>query len=211
MAGPIDVVICLHKAFRSDMSEIDDAAYEAASGNGDLSLVVARLRFFSEMLRLHGEAEDEFMNPALDKVAPDVARAYFLDHRELETMIEGLAQIAAASNPLDTTRATVALSTHLRIHLDKEEEHLFPILVERTSPDEQAAIVRKMAQRIPQPLVPSLIRWWFPLLTTDDREFMARAYMNLMPEQVFAGIKPVLQEAVAEDWAELTRRIPELA
>ncbi len=103
MAGPIDVVICLHKAFRRDISGIDDAAYEAASGDGDLSLVVARLRFFSEMLRVHGEAEDEFMNPALDKVAPDVAKAYFLDHRELERMLEGLAQIAASTNPLNAT------------------------------------------------------------------------------------------------------------
>ena len=34
--------------------------------------------------------------------------------------------------------------------------------------------------------------------------------MALMPEQVFAGVKPLIRAAIAEDWSELTRRIPEL-
>ena len=34
--------------------------------------------------------------------------------------------------------------------------------------------------------------------------------MSLMPEQVFAGIKLLIRDVITDDWAELTRRIPEL-
>jgi hypothetical protein len=39
---------------------------------------------------------------------------------------------------------------------------------------------------------------------------VTRGWMTLMPSQVFAGLKPLIRETVAEDWAELTRRVPEL-
>ena len=34
--------------------------------------------------------------------------------------------------------------------------------------------------------------------------------MGLMPEQVFTGIRPLIRDAITDDWAELTQRIPEL-
>ena len=66
------------------------------------------------------------MFPAIDKVAPLVAKAYSLDHREFDTMTEGLAKIEAASDTLIAARATAALTAVLRIHLDKEDVHLYP-------------------------------------------------------------------------------------
>jgi len=35
--------------------------------------------------------------------------------------------------------------------------------------------------------------------------------MTLMPEPVFAGVKSLIRDTLADDWAELTRRIPKLA
>jgi len=32
--------------------------------------------------------------------------------------------------------------------------------------------------------------------------------MKLMPPQVFAGLKPLMRKTMAEDWTELTKRIP---
>ena len=43
-----------------------------------------------------------------------------------------------------------------------------------------------------------------------DRENMTRVWQMLMPPEVFAGVKQLIQKAVGDDWAELTRRIPEL-
>ncbi len=89
------------------------------------------------------------MFPAMDKVAPLVAQGYLHDHNEFDMMTEGLAKITAASDALVAARETAALTAVLRIHLDKEDEYLYPILRERTSLEEQSAIVGGMAAGVP--------------------------------------------------------------
>ena len=211
MVTPLDVIPSFHQALRNDIKLIDDAAYKAAAGDGNLAPAVERLRFFSEILKWHSDGEDELVFPAMDKVAPLVAQAYLHDHHEFDTMTEGLAKIAAASDALVAARETAALTAVLRIHLDKEDEHLYPILRERTSLEEQSAIVGGMAAHVPPERNPEFIRWFFPLLGHDDREMWARVVMGLMPKQVFAGVKLLIRDTITDDWAELTRRIPELA
>ena len=123
MVTPLDAILSVHRAFRNDMRAIDDAAYRAAAGDGNLSPAVERLRFFSEVLKWHADGEEELVFPAMERVAPLVAKAYFLDHREFDTMTEGLAKIKAASDALIAARATAELTAVLRIHLDKEDVH----------------------------------------------------------------------------------------
>ena len=184
MVTPLDVIPSFHQALGNAMQEIDDAAYKAAAGDGNLAPAVERLRFFSEILKWHAEGEDELVFPAMDRLAPLVAQAYLHDHHEFDTMTEGLAKITAASNALVAARETAALTAVLRIHLDKEDEHLYPILRERTSLEEQAAIVGGMAAHVPPERNPEFIRWFFPLLGHDDREMWTRVVMGLMAEQV---------------------------
>ena len=143
-------------------------------------------------------------------MAPLVAKAYLLDHYELDTMVAGLEAMRTAPDPLTAARATAVLNAHLRIHLNKEDAHLYPILRERMREDEQMSIVGVMARGVPPDRTPTLVRWLFPLLGHDDRAVLTRGWMTLMPPQVFAGLKPLIRETVAEDWAELTRRVPEL-
>ena len=210
MVTPLDVIPSFHQALRNDMRAIDEAAYKAATGDGNLSHAVERLRFFSEVLKWHADGEDELVFPAMDRVAPLVAQAYLHDHHELDTMTEGLAKITAASDALVAARETAALTAVLRIHLDKEDVYLYPTLRERTSEEEQGAIVGGMAQHVPPGRNPEFIRWLFNLLGHDDREMWTRVVMGLMPEQVFADVKTLIRDTITDDWAELARRIPQL-
>jgi len=52
--------------------------------------------------------------------------------------------------------------------------------------------------------------WLFGSSGHDDREMWTRVVMGLAPEEVFAGVESLIRGAIADDWAELTRRIPEL-
>ena len=113
MVTPLDVIPSFHQGLRNAMREIDDAAYKAAAGDGNLAPAVERLRFFSEVLKWHADGEDELVFPAMDKVAPLVAQAYLHDHREFDTMTEGLAKIEAASDTLVAARETAALTAVL--------------------------------------------------------------------------------------------------
>ena len=211
MVTPLDVIPSFHQALRNDMKLIDDAAYKAAAEDGNLAPVVERLRFFSEILMWHAAGEDELVFPAMDKVAPLVAQGYLHDHNEFDMMTEGLARMAAASDPLVVARETAAMTAVLRIHLDKEDQQLYPILRERTSLEEQSAIIGGMAAHVPPERNPEFIHWFFPLLGHDDREMWTRVVMGLMPEEVFAHVKHLIRETITDDWAELTRRIPELS
>jgi iron-sulfur cluster repair protein YtfE (RIC family) len=210
MSGPIDIVLCLHNAFRRDALEIDEAAFKVAHSGGDAARILDRLRTTGEVLDYHARGEEEAVFPVIDSVAPLVAEAYILDHRELDTMVAGFEVMRAAPDALAVARATAVLNAHLRIHLNKEDAHLYRILRERTTEEEQKSIVGLMARKIPPDRTPTLVRWLFPLLGNDDRAVVTRGWMTLMPPQVFAGLKPIIRETLAGEWTELTRRIPEL-
>jgi hypothetical protein len=210
MTVPLDAIRGFHNAFRKDMAAMDASAYEAARGRGGLSLVSDRYFLFNEILVWHADGEEEFVFPELERVAPLMAEAYERDHRGLDSLFDSLRKAVAESDPLTTTRATAAFNFHLRIHLDKEEAHLYRIFNERVSLPDQGAIIGKMAQKVPQNRFPEVVRWIYPLMGAMDRENMTRIWRQALPEPAFAGAVKLIQAAIGNDWAELTRRIPEL-
>ena len=210
MAVPLDAIRAIHNAFRKDLAAIDASANEAARGRGGVGLVTKRYAFFNEVLVWHADGEEENVFPALESVAPLVAEAYERDHRGLDALFKSLHKAVTESDPLATARATAAFNFHLDIHLDKEEAHLYRIFNERVSLPSQGAIIGKMAQKIPQNRFPETIGWLFPLLGHNDRENMTRIWRQALPAPAFAGALKLIQAAIGNDWAEVTRRIPEL-
>ena len=210
LSGPIDIVRSFHNAFRRDVSQIDASAFKLARNGGDLTSVFNQLRTVAEILDYHAQGEEAAVFPAVDKLTPLVARAYFLDHRELDTMLDVLESMRKTPDPLITARATAVLESHLRIHLDKEDVHLYPILRERASEKEQVSIVGLMSSKVPPEKFPAMVQWLLPLLDFDDRVVITEGWMKLMPPQVFAKLKPLMQKIMADDWVALTQRVPNL-
>jgi iron-sulfur cluster repair protein YtfE (RIC family) len=207
---PLDIVRALHNAFRRDVFQIDDAAFKIARVGGGLTLVFDRLHVMGEVLDYHARGEEAAVFPAVDNVAPLVAKAYLMDHRELDIMVSGLEDMRKTPDPLAAARATAVLNSHLRIHLDKEDAHLYAILRERTTESEQASIAGLMSKKVPPDRFPTLIQWLFPLLGFEDQLVVTRGWMTLMPPQVFAGVKPLIKQSIAENWVKLAQLIPEL-
>lgn len=210
MSGPFDVVRSIHNAFRRDISQIDDSVFKIARIGGDLTPVSDRLHTLGEILDYHARGEEAAVFPAIDKAAPLVSEAYLMDHRELDKMVSGLEAMRKTPDPLAIARSTAVLASHLRIHLYKEDAYLYSILRERTTESEQASIAGLMSKKVPPERFPTLVQWLFPLLDLDDRVVVTKGWMTLMPPQVFDGLKPLIKKAVADNWVELTRRIPEL-
>jgi hypothetical protein len=211
MTGPIDAITAIHNAFRKDMEGIDAAALGAARGQQGLEATLERYRFFNEVLVLHADGEELAVFPALETVAPLVSEPYEKDHRGLDAAFEALNEAVSAGDALATARATAAFKFHLDIHLAKEDTHLYRIFRERIPVPDQGKAVGVMAAQIPPERQPDLIAWMFPLIGNDDRENMLRIQQMVLPPEVFAGVKQLVQKAVGDDWAELTRRIPDLA
>jgi iron-sulfur cluster repair protein YtfE (RIC family) len=194
------------------MAEIDSQVLDIARSDGNLTPVLDRLHVMDEILDYHARGEEAAVFPAVDNVAPLVARAYLMDHRELDKMVETLEgmRLQKSPDPLLASRATAILNSHLRIHLDKEDAHLYPILREKTTVTQQVAIGGIMSSKIPPDRFPAAITWLFPLLNLNDRVTITRGWMMFMPPQVFAGVKPIIKNAVAEGWDAIVQRIPEL-
>ena len=204
---PIDIVRPLHNAFRREVSQIDSSVLLAVRDGTTLSPLFDRLSLLGEILDYHARGEEIAVFPAVDKLAPLVAQAYFLDHRELDKMVAALEAIHKAPESLVTARATAVLNSHLHIHLNKEDAHLYPILRERTTDEEQASIGKTMSSKVPPERFPALIQWLFPLLEIEDQATVTRGWMSLMPPQVFAIAKPLIKKNVGQNWTELTKRI----
>ena len=210
MAEPLDSVKAIHNAFRRDMAGIDAAALDSARGRPGLAPAVERFRFFNEVLAWHARGEELAIFPAVEAVAPSVAEAYERDHRGLDAAFDALHAAVSARDGLETARATAAFKFHLDIHLDKEDAHLYRIMRERVPMPDQGKAVGVMASTVPQERFPEVVAWMFPLMGQDDRENMTRIWQMVMPPPLFARVKQLIQAAIGDDWAELTRRIPTL-
>jgi Hemerythrin HHE cation binding domain len=211
MSGPIDAVVAIHNAFRRDIAIIDSAALAAAQGQPGLEATVERFRFFNEVLVWHAHGEELAMFPALEGVAPLIAEAYEKDHRGLDAAFDTLSKSVSPRDPLGTARATAAFKFFLDIHLDKEDGHLYRIIKERVPVPDQGQAVGIMAGEVPQDRFPELVDWMYPLLGDDDRENMTRIWQMVMPADAFAGAVQLVHHAIGDDFAELSRRIPDLA
>ena len=209
--GPIDAVVAIHNAFRRDIAIIDSAALDSARGRPGLAATVERFRFFNEVLEWHAHGEELAIFPALEAVAPSVAEAYVKDHRALDAAFDALNKAVSVRDPLETARATKAFKYFLDVHLDKEDGHLYRIIKERVPVPDQGQAVGVMAGEVPQDRFPELVAWMYPLLGDDDRENMTRIWQMVMPADAFAGAVQLVHQAIGDDYAELHRRIPDLA
>jgi len=211
MPGPIDAVMAIHNAFRRDMSLVDAAALDAARGKPGLEATVERFRFFNEVLDWHAHGEEIAIFPALEAVAPSVAEAYEKDHRALDAAFATLSDAVSARDALQTARATAAFKFHLDVHLHKEDTHVYRLIKERVAVPDQGRAVSVMASEVPADRFPEFVAWLYPLMGDDDRENMTRIWQVVMPPEAFAGATALVEQAIGDDWAELARRIPELA
>ncbi len=210
MAEPVDAIRAFHNAFRNDMERIDEAALNSAQGTEGLAETIERFRFFNEILVWHAHGEELAVFPAVEQVAPLVAEAYLIDHHGLDQAFDELSSSYAAHDPLKTARATAAFRFHLKMHLNKEDSHLYRIFRERIPLPEQGRALGIMAGAVPQERFPEVVAWLYPLIGHDDREKMTRIWQMVMPAPVFAGVKDLIRQAIGNDWAELARRIPTL-
>jgi hypothetical protein len=210
MTGPIDAIMAIHNAFRKDMERIDAAALGAARGTPGTGGELDRFRFLNEVLVVHAHGEEIAVFPALEAVAPLVAEAYVKDHHGLDAAYDALNEAVSAGDALATARASAAFKFHLDIHLYKEDTHLYRIFQERVSMPDQGKAVGIMAAEMPPERQPEFVSWLFPLIGDDDRENMMRIQQMVLPPEAFAGVAQLVRRAIGDDWAELTRRIPEL-
>jgi hypothetical protein len=207
---PLDAIRAIHNAFRSDMAAMDKAANAAAHNSGNLDLVLKRYNFFNEVLIWHALAEEKFIFPATEQVAPLVSQPYEQDHRGLDSLYERLGNAVNSNDLIEVARATAAFKFHLDIHLLKEDSHLYRIYDEKVPLPQQAATIGNMAREVPQQRYGEFVTWLVTFTGFDDRENMTRIWQRNLPPPAFAAISGLIRAASGDDWTKLVERVPEL-
>jgi len=210
MAVPLDAIRAIHNGFRNDMAGMDNSADAAAHAHGGLDSISKGYGFLNEVLAWHADGEEEFVFPRMEEIAPLISKPYEQDHRGLDSLFDWLDKAVGIRDSIEIARATAAFNFHLRIHLDKEEAHLYRLFDERISLPEQGIIIGKMAQKVPQERFPEVVAWLYPLIAADDRENMTKIWQQALPKPAFARATQLIKIAVGDGWAEMVRRIPEL-
>jgi len=210
MSGPIDAVQCLHNAFRRDMLQIDEAAYEIARREGDLPKLLNRFQVMGEILDYHAKGEEVTAFPAINGISPQFADTYIMDHRELDRLVIGLKVLSGDPDELAAARETAAMNQHLRLHLDKEDRFLYPLLRTRLTDQEQGAMVGRMSGGVPPEKAPMLVNWLYPLLNPGERVVMTGVWKALMPPEVFEKHKSLIRQTIGGEWDDLVKRLPGL-
>jgi hypothetical protein len=192
------------------MLQIDEEAYMLARNEGDISQILNRFHIMGEILEYHAKGEEEAAFPAVNSFAPLLTPTYILDHRELDRLTAGLELLRRSPDDLTAARETAAMNQHLRLHLNKEDKFLYPLLRDNLPAPSQAAMVGRMSGSVPPEKFPMLVQWLFPLLDLEERAVMTGVLKALMPPEVFEKQKSLIRKTVAGEWDDLVRRLPGL-
>ena len=145
-----------HQDLRPRVADLDTIADRLDDWNAgtpdDLRTIVEFLR---DHLVPHARAEEAELYPMVEQVmrAPGATSTMVADHVEIVRRIDELAETVGAvgTGPASTAEATrlrsqlYGLSAVLRLHFDKEEEVLLPVLDAHMNVDEATQLFARMS------------------------------------------------------------------
>ncbi|KAJ7531954.1 hypothetical protein O6H91_14G066700 [Diphasiastrum complanatum] len=204
--SPIMQFMYFHKAIRAELDSLHRDALAIEKGSDkEIQVLLARYHFLRAIYEHHSMAEDEVIFPALDRRVKNVAHTYSLEHKVESNLFDQMFQLLnnaldEKSNPSIELRrelvcCTEAIQTTLCQHLSKEEEQVFPLLMQQFTVEEQAALVWQFMCSIPIDLMEQFLPWLVSTLSQGDREDMVACMHKIVPGEellqqvVFAWIK----------------------
>ncbi|KAI4331498.1 hypothetical protein MLD38_029683 [Melastoma candidum] len=157
--SPILIFLYFHKAILNELDALHKFALDFATGLlEDIRPLMERYHFLQSMYRHHSNAEDEVIFPALDIRVKNVAQTYSLEHKG-------------------------ALHTSISQHLAKEEEQVFPLLIEKFSFEEQASLVWQFLCSIPVNMMAEFLPWLSSSISSDEYLDLSKCLGRIVPEE----------------------------
>ncbi|KAK1298760.1 hypothetical protein QJS10_CPB14g00381 [Acorus calamus] len=192
MDSPIQIFLLFHKALRSELDRLHRMAIAFATdraGEGVVKPLFEQYRFLIAMYRHHCNAEDEVIFPALDMRVKNVAQTYSLEHKGESQLFDQLFELLNKDIQYDDSfrrelaSCTGAIQTSLNQHMSKEEEQVFPLLIEKFSFDEQAALVWQFICSIPVNMMAKFLPWLSSSISSDEYQDMLRCLSKIIPDE----------------------------
>ncbi|MCO5596270.1 hypothetical protein L7F22_050330 [Adiantum nelumboides] len=192
VSSPILVFLFFHKAIKAELEHLYRDALAVEKGEKEeFQALFRRYEFLQIVYTQHSNAEDEVIFPALDRRVKNIAQTYSLEHKEESNLFDQMlvllnSAIKEELNPSQKLRrdlicCTEAIQTTLCKHMSKEEEQVFPLLMELLSCEEQSALVWQFICSIPVNLMENFLPWLASCLSDGEREEMIACVHNVVP------------------------------
>ncbi|GAB2280041.1 hypothetical protein Dimus_014679 [Dionaea muscipula] len=133
--------------------------------------------------------EPQVIFPALDIRVKNVARTYSLEHEGEGVLFDQLFEVLNSNMQTEESyrrelacRAG-ALHTSISQHLSKEEEQVFPLLIEKFSFEEQASLVWQFLCSIPVNMIVEFLPWLSSSISADEHQDMRKCLKRIIPNE----------------------------
>ncbi|KAJ6854114.1 uncharacterized protein M6B38_101450 [Iris pallida] len=188
--SPILIFLFFQKAIRTELDRLHRAAVAFATDrSGDVRSLADRCRFLCAIYKHHCNAEDAVIFPALDIRVKNVAHTYSLEHRGESALFDQLFDLLSSSVQNDDSfrrelaSCTGAIKTSLSQHMSKEEEQVFPLLIEKFSFEEQADLVWQFLCSIPVNMMAKFLPWLSSCISPGEHQDMRKCFCKIVPEE----------------------------
>ncbi|KAJ1390550.1 Zinc finger, CHY-type, partial [Sesbania bispinosa] len=206
LQSPILIFSLFHKAINSELQSLHQAALDFVSNHddpSDLKSLSHRCHFLRTIYKHHCNAEDQVIFPALDKRVKNVASAYFLEHEGEGLLFNQLFELLNSnllneeSYRRELASCTGALRTSISQHMFKEEEQVFPLVIEKFSSEEQASLVWQFLCSIPVKMMAEFLPWLASYISSDEHQELLRCLCTIIPKE------KLLHQAIKQELSDL--------
>ncbi|EEF52103.1 zinc finger protein BRUTUS-like At1g18910 [Ricinus communis] len=193
--APILLLVYFHKAMREELSELYRLAVLASESlpNGRQLIVELRRRFdfFKHVQKYHSAFEDEVIFLELDAHIKNIVYTYSLEHNSIDDIFDSifhcLSTLEENKDGAKTFQELLScigtMDSSICKHMLKEEEQVFPLLIQHFSPKEQALLVWQFFCSIPVILLVELLPWLTSFLTPEKRLNVTRCIEGVVPQE----------------------------
>ncbi|XP_023920867.2 zinc finger protein BRUTUS [Quercus suber] len=188
--SPILIFLFFHKAIRNELDALHRSAMAFATGKrSDIRPMLERYHFLRSVYKHHSNAEDEVIFPALDIRVKNVAQTYSLEHKGESNLFDHLFELLNSCTqndeifPRELASCTGALQTSVSQHMAKEEEQVFPLVIEKFSLEEQASLVWQFLCSIPVNLMAEFLPWISTSISPDEYKDLRKCLNKIVPAE----------------------------
>ncbi|KAK7291673.1 hypothetical protein RIF29_07000 [Crotalaria pallida] len=194
--SPILLFVCFHKAVRSELRLLRRLA-ETASLEDDpqrsrdaILKLRSRFQFLKVAHKYHCAAEDEVIFLALDIHVKNVACTYSLEHISTGDLFDSIFRFLEELKGPDEDFSNLfqellysigILQTSINQNMLKEEEQVFPLLIQKLSSKEQASLVWQFICSVPIMLLEEILPWMVSFLSADKQAEVTECLSEIAP------------------------------
>ncbi|KAG8379106.1 hypothetical protein BUALT_Bualt07G0053600 [Buddleja alternifolia] len=190
--APVLFFVASHKAFRSELASLRRAGECGVYGRELVVDLGRRLEFLKLVYDYHCAAEDEVIFLALDSKVKNVVPTYSLEHKSIEDSFSSILHRLDLLIKKDEDGPHMfqellfsigTIQTMICQHMRKEEEQVFPLVMQEFTSDEQSQLVWQYMCSVPITLLEDFLPWMTLYLSSEEKLDVLQCIELIIPKE----------------------------